>query len=67
VHANGLAQVHDLVPVVGYLSQGDPRPHFGLDTATEAEKVEIRWPNGQMTTLEHVPANQMLTVIQDAN
>lgn len=67
VHAQGRVQIHDVIPVVGYLSQGDPRAHFGLGNSAQADKVDIRWPNGQRTILEHVPANQILVVTQDAN
>ena len=30
----------------GYLSQSDPRPHFGLGQHTEVDKLTIRWPSG---------------------
>ena len=29
-----------------YLSQNDLRVHVGLGTATQADRVEVRWPNG---------------------
>ncbi|WP_165230022.1 CRTAC1 family protein [Aquisphaera insulae] len=64
VKAGELSQVDDLVPVRGYLSQGDPRPHFGLGKAAQAERVEIRWPDGRTTVLTDVPANQILKVEQ---
>ncbi|MCY2986374.1 MAG: CRTAC1 family protein, partial [Planctomycetota bacterium] len=50
----------------GYMSQSDPRPHFGLGKAKQADRVEIRWPNGRLTELQDVPANQFLQVIQPA-
>ena len=59
-------QIDDLIPVRGYLSQGDPRPHFGLGKATKADKVQIRWPDGKTTVLSDVPANQILKVEQPA-
>ena len=43
VKSGGLLQIHDVIPVTGYLSQSDPRPHFGLGKATKADVVEIRW------------------------
>ena len=66
VKAGALVQVHDVIPVTGYLSQADPRAHFGLGQATRAESVEIRWPSGRTTQLKDVPVNQFLKVIQDA-
>ena len=45
--------------------QSDPRPHFGLAKATKADVVEIRWPNGRVTTLKDVRADQFLKVVQE--
>jgi len=66
VVTGSLRQFQDLIPLRGYLSQGDPRLHFGLRKATHADRVEIRWPNGQVTQLANVPANQILKVVQPA-
>jgi len=40
----------------------DPRAHFGLGSATQADLVEITWPEGGKQTLTNVPANQILKV-----
>ena len=66
VTAGSRTQIHDLIPARGYLSQSDPRPHFGLGAADKAERVEIRWPDGRKTHLQDVPANQILKVVQPA-
>jgi len=65
VRAGSLTQIQDLVPVTGYLSQSDPRPHFGLGKATQADEVEIRWPDGQITKLRDVSADQFLKVVEE--
>jgi len=62
--AGGLKQIVDSVSASGYLSQGDPRPHFGLGSHTEVDKLTIRWPSGTLQTLEHVKADQILTVTE---
>jgi hypothetical protein len=64
VTAGKLVQLHDVIPVTGYLSQADPRAHFGLGAADRAETVEIRWPDRTTTRLENVQANQFLKVVQ---
>jgi hypothetical protein len=64
VATGSLRQIRDAVAVMGYLSQGDPRAHFGLGEATEADWVEIRWPDGSVQRMEQVPANQALTVVK---
>ena len=65
VTVGSLKQIQDIIPVTGYLSQSDPRRHFGLGKAEKAAKVEIRWPNGQIAKLKDVKADQFLTVIQE--
>jgi len=64
VTCGSLVQIRDLIPVTGFLSQADPRCHFGLGQAAQADQVEIRWPDGQTTRLENVPVNQILKVTQ---
>jgi hypothetical protein len=64
VTVGSMQSVHPVHGVSGYLSASDPRPHFGLGAADRADRVEIRWPDGQTQLLEAVPANQILEVVQ---
>jgi hypothetical protein len=66
VTAGSLTQVRDLIPVTGYLSQADPRCHFGLGNAAKVDTVEIRWPDKQIVKLKDVNVNQILTAIQES-
>ena len=50
----------------GYLSQNDPRPHFGLEQHAVVDKLTIRWPSGTIQTLHDVRADQVLTVTEPA-
>jgi hypothetical protein len=59
-----LHQVVENCPQSGYLSQNDPRPHFGLGTYPEVNVLTIRWPSGTIQTLEHVKADQILTITE---
>ncbi|MEE8386088.1 MAG: CRTAC1 family protein, partial [Dehalococcoidia bacterium] len=59
-----MRMVQEVAAVTGYLSQSDARAHFGLGSATKVDRVEIRWPGGQITKLENVKANQILEVRQ---
>jgi hypothetical protein len=63
---DGRRQVRDVVGVMGYLSQGDLRAHFGLGSAKKVDVIEIRWPDGRVQKLTDVGANQILTVVQKA-
>ncbi len=60
--AGDLHQYVEAASENGYLSQGDPRPHFGLGQHTEVDKLIIHWPSGTEQVLEHVKADQILTV-----
>ncbi len=59
---SGGEATRDVASGDSFLSTHDPRPHFGLGRATEADWVEVRWPDGTRTKMEHVPANQFLQV-----
>jgi hypothetical protein len=65
VTTGGFRQIQDLVPTRGYLSQADPRLHFGLGKAEVIDAVEVRWPDGAVEKLENVKANQALKLIHE--
>ena len=65
VKTGSLTQIQDIIPVAGYLSQVDPRRHFGLGKASKADSLEIRWPDRQITKLTDIKAKQFLTVTQE--
>jgi hypothetical protein len=47
-----------------YLSQSDKRLHFGLGSATFADRIEVTWPDGQSTKLDNARADQILEIRQ---
>ncbi|OLB21327.1 MAG: hypothetical protein AUH15_09350 [Acidobacteriales bacterium 13_2_20CM_55_8] len=47
-----------------YLSQNDPRLHFGLGPDSKMSQVEIRWPNGKIETLPDLPADFIYTMVE---
>ncbi|MBZ5654357.1 MAG: CRTAC1 family protein [Acidobacteriia bacterium] len=46
ITAGGLRQRVDVFAGGSYSSSNDPRPHFGLGSASILDKVEIHWPSG---------------------
>jgi hypothetical protein len=56
-------QLRQVMPVMGYLSQGDSRVHFGLGDTERVDQLTVRWPNGGTTRMENVSTNQILTVV----
>jgi len=47
-----------------YISTSDPRLQFGLAGDSVMSKVEIRWPNGALETLQSVPADAIYTIVE---
>ena len=62
ITAGGKTQIAQRKTTTGYLSQNDPRIHFGLDKADTIDKIEILWPSGKAQTLENVKVNQILEI-----
>lgn len=62
VFANGLHQRQWVKSGVGFMGGSDMRVHFGLGGATQAERVVVTWPSGQVQFLTDVPANQIVLV-----
>jgi enediyne biosynthesis protein E4 len=58
---NGRKLVDEVRSGGSYLSQSDLRVHFGLGDAEEVS-LEVRWPSGVTDRLEHVQADQVITV-----
>jgi hypothetical protein len=64
VVAGGQTQMRDVLPVNGYLSQGDARAHFGLGRAARAELVRVRWPDGTVGEWRDVAVDRVLRLEQ---
>jgi hypothetical protein len=55
-------QVRQIQAGSSYLSSEDPRAHFGLGKAARLEALDVRWPDGHVTRLRDVKADQIVTV-----
>ncbi len=62
VSAGGLTQVAQKKSSSGYLSQNDPRLHFGLGDSDMVESIEVKWPSGRIQVLENIEAGQLITL-----
>ena len=60
--SGGKTQIAQRKTTTGYLSQNDPRIHFGLGKNQIVDLIEIRWPSGKTQTLENINVNQILEV-----
>jgi len=57
--AAGSVQWREVAPAASYLSSHDPRVHFGLGSATGADSVEVRWPEGEVERFESLGAGRL--------
>jgi hypothetical protein len=48
----------------GFLGSNDPREHFGLGAATEADELEVTWPDARVERFQELAAGH-LHVIED--
>jgi len=64
LHSEGRTQTREIRSASGYLSQSDPRAHFGLGSATTVAKLDIRWPSGRTQVLTDVAADQVLILTE---
>ncbi|MDR3739481.1 MAG: CRTAC1 family protein [Terracidiphilus sp.] len=64
ITSGDLVQTNEVISGGSYLSQSDLRLHFGLGSHTQAEKIEVLWPDGTRDTLSNVAADRFYTVRQ---
>jgi hypothetical protein len=62
LQAGGDRQMQQRAGGSGYLSQDDPRLHFGLGTAAKADRVTITWPSGTRQILENLAVDCVVTI-----
>jgi hypothetical protein len=62
--SGGKIQICQKKSTTGYLSQNDPRIHFGLAENDLVGRLEIKWPSGKLQVLENIAANQILTITE---
>jgi hypothetical protein len=64
ITAGGRTQLRFVDGGNGFASQGSPRIHAGIGSATKIDKVEIRWPSGERQTFENIPADTIMRVTE---
>src|SRR5581483_10554856 len=62
VVSGSLRQQHERIAGSGYLSQDDPRLHFGLGAASKVDKLTVTWPTGARQVVENVQINRMIII-----
>jgi enediyne biosynthesis protein E4 len=62
--ANGMRMRQDVLSSGSYISANDPRPHFGLDDATDAGTAEIHWPSGAVENVKLPAVDRIYTITE---
>ena len=62
VTEGGRTQTREVKSGSSYLGQSDLRAHFGLGQATQVDRLEVRWPSGQVDRVERVAVNHVVTI-----
>ena len=55
-------QARAVLSQASYYSHDDLRLHFGLGARAQADRIEIRWPSGEVETLTNVKGRQVVTI-----
>ena len=58
IQAGSRRQVAEVRSGGSYISHSDTRVHFGLGTATLADRITVRWPNGNVELLDSLTADR---------
>ncbi|MEQ9437404.1 MAG: VCBS repeat-containing protein [Cyclobacteriaceae bacterium] len=64
LYYDGEMLYQEQMPMRGFQSSVDPRPNFGLGTADRVDSLIVRWPDGKITSLANVKADQCLALYQ---
>lgn len=62
----GMTRMHELVSQDGW-KQDDLRLHFGLGPHDRVDRLEVRWPSGQVDVIDAIPADQEIRVVEGRN
>jgi hypothetical protein len=62
--ANGIKQREDVLSGGSYLSNNDPRPHFGLGQATSVDSIEVHWPGGKVEKFTVPGVDRIVTLTE---
>jgi hypothetical protein len=60
-------QIDEVMSGGSYYSQNDMALYFGLGNAAVVNRLEIRWPSGQVQVWTDVPANQSLLITEGSS
>ena len=57
-----ITQTREVKAGGSFASSSDPRAHFGLGSARQADEILVHWPSGKLTRVNDVAAGQIVTI-----
>ncbi len=67
VQAAGRRQMDEVMSGGSYYSQNDMTLYFGLGNSNVVDRLEVRWPSGDVQQWRDVPANQLLLITEGSS
>lgn len=46
----------------GYLASPPPEAHFGLDASKTIDRIEVRWPTGEVQVIDNLEVNRIIAI-----
>ena len=67
LESGGLRQIREVRSGASYLTQSDSRVFFGLGSRERADRIEIRWPSGEVQEIASPGIDRYLLVVEGSN
>ena len=64
LHWNGRVQVQEVQGGSGFSAQNQRRIHYGLGASTGVDRLVVRWPSGQVQTIDSPGIDRLLKVME---
>ena len=64
IEAGGRKQMAEVVSGGSYLSQNSLTLHFGIGKSEKVDRIEVRWPQGEVQTWSGVAANRTINLTE---
>jgi hypothetical protein len=64
VRSSSRSQMREVTSQSGFRGQSAPSPHVGLGHDAGPVSIEVRWPSGRVTTVNHAAVDQVVEVVE---
>lgn len=64
LRAAGRTMTREVEPLNGFMSQSDPRLHFGLGESGKVDGAVVRWPSGLVETVKDLSADRYHVLVE---